>query len=46
MPADTMLPLQIPRSGHNATNTAKSVRESFKEYFMNEGSVDWQWQHS
>ena len=40
---ESMLPLQYPSSGHNASNTAKSIRENFKEYFCNEGAVSWQW---
>jgi len=40
---DTFHPLQIPRSGHNASATAKVVRDEFKDYFMNEGAVEWQW---
>ena len=40
---ESMLPLQTPSSGHNASNTAKSIRENFKEYFCKEGAVSWQW---
>jgi len=42
---DSFYPLQIPRGGHNATTTAKSVRESFKDHFVNEGAVEWQWKY-
>ena len=40
---DSFYPLQIPRSGHNPSIAAKTVRDNFKDYFMNEGVVDWQW---
>jgi len=32
--------LQVPRSGHNSSIIAKSIRETFMEYFVNEGAVD------
>ena len=38
---DLLYPLQIPRSGHNPSIVAKTVRDNFKDYFMNEGVVDW-----
>ena len=41
--AESFLPLAVPPTGHNASNDAKLVREIFKEYFFNEGAVDWQW---
>ena len=34
---------QVPRSGHNATNAAKTVRNNFKDYLVNEGAVPWKW---
>ena len=39
------MPLQVPPTGHNATKNAKTVREIFKDYFMNEGAVEWQWEN-
>ena len=42
---DSFYPLQIPRSGHNLSIAAKTVRDIFKDYFMNEGVVDWQWKY-
>ena len=30
--------------GRKASNSAKVVRDTFAEYFMNEGSVEWQWE--
>ena len=42
-PAEAFSPLNVPSTGHNASMDAKSVRETIKEYFFNEGSVDWQW---
>lgn len=42
-PSDLFLPLSVPVTGHNATNYTKLVRESFKDYFVNEGAVEWQW---
>ena len=41
--ATSMTPLDMPRSGHNASAKAKQIRETFKDYFNNEGSVSWQW---
>ena len=41
--ADGLAPLTVPSTGHNATLDAKEVRGTFKDYFFNEGSVDWQW---
>ena len=41
--ANSVLPLPVPSTGHNASKDAKRVRETFKEYFCNEGAVDWQW---
>lgn len=34
----------VPQVGRKAPTTAKVIRETFTEYFMNEGSVDWQWE--
>ena len=42
-PRNFVLRLQIPQSGHNASKDAKQVREIFKDYFFNEGAVEWQW---
>lgn len=42
---DSFYPLQIHRGGHNATTTAKSVTESFKDHFVNKGPVEWQWKY-
>lgn len=36
-------PLAVPSTGHNATTDAKGMRKTFKDYFFDEGSVDWQW---
>ena len=41
--ANSVLPLHVPSTGHNASKDAKRVRETFKEYFCNEGAVGWQW---
>lgn len=38
-----MNPLPVPNSGQNASRLPKGVRDIFKEYFCNEGSVPWQW---
>ena len=43
--AESLYSLEIPRSGHNATLYAKSVRETFMDYFVNDGTVDWQWKY-
>ena len=42
-PLDSFLPLSVPVNGHNASNYAKQVRDSFKDFFVNEGVVEWQW---
>ena len=42
-PSNSVLPLQVPSTGHNASKDAKHVRELFKDYFCNEGAVEWQW---
>ena len=42
---NSFYPLQIPRRGHNPSIAAKTVRDNFKDYFMNEGAVDWQWKY-
>ena len=42
---DLFYPLQIPRSEHNPSIAAKTVRDNFKDYFMNEVVVDWQWKY-
>ena len=39
----SLAPLEIPSSGHNYTTCAKNVRDTFNEYFVNEGAVSWQW---
>ena len=43
--ADVSSPLKVQKTGHNASVDAKSVRDTFKEYFVNEGAVGWQWQY-
>ena len=35
--------LQVPHTGHNASMSAKSVRETFMNYFITDGAVEWQW---
>ena len=42
---DSFHPLQNARSRHNPSISAKTVRDNFKDYFMNEGVVDWQWKY-
>lgn len=42
-PGSSLQPLQVPPNGHKASTKAKEVRDTFKEYFFNEGAVDWQW---
>ena len=37
--------LQVSRTGHNASLYAKSVREEFMDYFVNDGVVKWQWKY-
>lgn len=42
---DTFYPLQVPRSGHNAKASAKGIRDNFKDYFVTDGAVSWQWKY-
>ena len=37
--------LQVPRTGYNSSLYAKSVREKFMDYFVNDGAVEWQWKY-
>ena len=37
--------LQVPRTGDNSYLYAKSVREKFMDYFVNDGAVKWQWKY-
>ena len=32
--------------GRRAPKNAKVIRENYTEYFMNEGSVEWQWENA
>ena len=41
-PSGTWLDLELSTS-RNSSRQAKDVREKFKHFFMNEGSVPWQW---
>ena len=43
---DYLYPCKVPSSGHNPSISAKVTREGFKDYFMNEGAVQWQWGYS
>ena len=42
---DSFYSLQVPRTSHNASSYAKSVREKFMDYFVNDGAVEWQWKY-
>ena len=41
--ADSMLSLEKPTRGHNASLVAKEIPHTYAEYFMNKGAVQWQW---
>ena len=41
-PSGTWLDLE-PSTSRNSSRQAKDVREKFKHFSMNEGSVPWQW---
>eukprot|EP00795_Rhopilema_esculentum_P006770 gene6770-12336_t len=43
-PGESMLPLAVPSTGHNASMNAKEVRDCLKDFFCNEGAVEWQWE--
>eukprot|EP00795_Rhopilema_esculentum_P005764 gene5764-11043_t len=40
---NNLISLPPPPRGHNACTNAKKVRDMFKDYFCNEGAVEWQW---
>ena len=42
---DIFYPLRTPRSGHNAKTSAKAIRDEFKDYFITEGALEWQWKY-
>ena len=42
VPTNTWFDLQ-PSYSRNATKQAKEIRKEFKDHFMKEGSVPWQW---
>ena len=42
---DTFYPLQTPTSGHNAKISAKEIRDEFKDYFITESILEWQWKY-
>ena len=44
--SDFFYPLKVLNTGHNPSLSAKLTRETFKDYFMNEGAVYWQWDYS
>ena len=41
--AESMFSLEKPTRGHNASIAPKEIRDTYAEYFMNEGPVQWQW---
>ena len=41
--SESFLSLSVPATGHNVANDAKMIRDTFKDYFVNEGAVEWQW---
>ena len=42
-PIESLYALQVPSTGHNSSTDAKQIREALKNYFCNEGAVEWQW---
>ena len=42
-PNDTWFSLSNNIYGNRSSNEAKSIRDEFKDYFVMEGAVDWQW---
>ena len=40
--ADSIFSLNKATRGHNASIAAKETRDTYAEYFMNEGAVQWQ----
>ena len=44
-PTESLYSLEVPRRGHNVSLNAKAIRETFMDYFVNDGAVDWQWKY-
>ena len=44
-PTESLYSLEVPRCGHNVSLNAKAIRETFIGYFVNDGTVDWQWKY-
>lgn len=44
-PTESLYPLEIPSRGHNISFNAKAVRETFMDYFVTDGAVEWQWKY-
>lgn len=40
-----LVQMQRLKIGFNARNKSKRVRDTFKDYFFNEGAVAWQWEN-
>ena len=44
-PTESLYSLEVPRRGNNVSLNAKAIRETFVDYFVNDGAVDWQWKY-
>ena len=44
-PTEPLYFLEVPRRGHNVSLNAKAIRETFMDYSVNDGAVDWQWKY-
>ena len=42
---DSFYSLQVPPTSHNSSLHAKSIRQKFMEYFVNDGAVEWRWKY-
>ena len=41
----TFCPLETPRSEHNAKSCVKAIKDEFKNYFITEDTLEWQWKY-
>ena len=44
-PTESLYSLKVPRRGRNVCLNAKAIRETFMDYFVNDGAVDLQWKY-
>ena len=42
---DILYPLQTRRSEQNAKTSSKAIKDEFKDYFIIETALEWQWKY-